>query len=250
MLDVQGIVFVCFSFYLCILQECFLFSSIYLISFSRHIQVLLCSLLFPCVFPIIFSPLTNLSSSTSRTPFATGPEDTPNQILQRIGEGSISLTGGSWDNISDTAKVDALCFKAIYCIFLFQASQARNPIPWHCLIIWKLCSYFLSDFDVFFPFQLTNQHFLIFLSSRICFEECCTLILLDVYLLLRLVAILYYSFFLSNNNFSSSFCLSIYLMRWRWLIVLLETKNYFSFFFNHIGTSTQLVTSQIFLTWS
>jgi len=41
---------------------------------------------------------------SGRTPFATGPEDTPNMILNRIGEGSINLTGGSWDNISDTAK--------------------------------------------------------------------------------------------------------------------------------------------------
>jgi len=39
-----------------------------------------------------------------RTPFATGPEDTPTMILQRIGEGSISLTGGTWDNVTDLAK--------------------------------------------------------------------------------------------------------------------------------------------------
>ena len=49
--------------------------------------------------------------SFSRTPFATGPEDTPNMILNRIGEGSINLTGGSWDNISDTAKV---CLFSVY----------------------------------------------------------------------------------------------------------------------------------------
>lgn len=41
---------------------------------------------------------------SGRTPFATGPEDTPTMILTRIGEGSINLSGGSWDNISDTAK--------------------------------------------------------------------------------------------------------------------------------------------------
>ena len=41
-------------------------------------------------------------------------------ILNRIGEGSINLTGGSWDNISDTAKVClfsndliGVCFKKI-----------------------------------------------------------------------------------------------------------------------------------------
>lgn len=41
---------------------------------------------------------------SGRTPFATGPEDTPNMILKRIGEGSILLSGGTWENISDPAK--------------------------------------------------------------------------------------------------------------------------------------------------
>lgn len=43
-------------------------------------------------------------SSFSCTPFATGPEDTPQQILSRIGEGKISLSGGNWDSISPSAK--------------------------------------------------------------------------------------------------------------------------------------------------
>ncbi|XP_013381300.1 ribosomal protein S6 kinase 2 beta isoform X2 [Lingula anatina] len=38
------------------------------------------------------------------TPFATGPNDTPNDILARIGEGKISLTGGNWDSVSVAAK--------------------------------------------------------------------------------------------------------------------------------------------------
>uniref|UniRef100_A0A671VB33 Ribosomal protein S6 kinase n=2 Tax=Euteleostomi TaxID=117571 RepID=A0A671VB33_SPAAU len=38
------------------------------------------------------------------TPFANGPEDTPNEILNRIGNGSFSLTGGNWDTVSDAAK--------------------------------------------------------------------------------------------------------------------------------------------------
>ena len=38
------------------------------------------------------------------TPFATGPEDTPKEILARIGEGKISLTGGNWDSVSSAAK--------------------------------------------------------------------------------------------------------------------------------------------------
>lgn len=44
-------------------------------------------------------------SSTSFTPFANGPEDTPNEILNRIGHGHFSLTGGNWDTVSDAAKV-------------------------------------------------------------------------------------------------------------------------------------------------
>ncbi|XP_028294563.1 ribosomal protein S6 kinase alpha-1 isoform X3 [Gouania willdenowi] len=38
------------------------------------------------------------------TPFANGPEDTPNEILSRIGNGHFSLTGGNWDTVSDAAK--------------------------------------------------------------------------------------------------------------------------------------------------
>lgn len=38
------------------------------------------------------------------TPFASGPEDTPQMILARIGEGKISLTGGNWDSVSPSAK--------------------------------------------------------------------------------------------------------------------------------------------------
>ena len=38
------------------------------------------------------------------TPFATGPEDTPEQILARIGEGKVMLTGSNWDYISSSAK--------------------------------------------------------------------------------------------------------------------------------------------------
>lgn len=50
----------------------------------------------------------NIVIFVSRTPFATGPEDTPTMILQRIGEGSISLSGGTWDNVTDIAKVHIL----------------------------------------------------------------------------------------------------------------------------------------------
>ncbi|XP_030065823.1 ribosomal protein S6 kinase alpha-6 isoform X4 [Microcaecilia unicolor] len=38
------------------------------------------------------------------TPFANGPNDTPEEILLRIGSGNFSLNGGNWDTVSDAAK--------------------------------------------------------------------------------------------------------------------------------------------------
>ncbi|KFO73817.1 Ribosomal protein S6 kinase alpha-2, partial [Cuculus canorus] len=38
------------------------------------------------------------------TPFANGPDDTPEEILARIGSGKYALTGGNWDSVSDNAK--------------------------------------------------------------------------------------------------------------------------------------------------
>ncbi|KAM7095143.1 ribosomal protein S6 kinase alpha-6 isoform 3-T3 [Ciconia maguari] len=38
------------------------------------------------------------------TPFANGPNDTPEEILVRIGSGKFSLSGGNWDTVSDAAK--------------------------------------------------------------------------------------------------------------------------------------------------
>jgi len=41
---------------------------------------------------------------SGKTPFANGPEDTPEEILQRIGEGKFDLCGGDWNSVSDSAK--------------------------------------------------------------------------------------------------------------------------------------------------
>ncbi|XP_068073098.1 ribosomal protein S6 kinase alpha-3 isoform X3 [Danio rerio] len=41
---------------------------------------------------------------TGFTPFANGPEDTPEEILARIGSGQFSLTGGFWNSVSCQAK--------------------------------------------------------------------------------------------------------------------------------------------------
>jgi len=39
-----------------------------------------------------------------QTPFANGPADTPSDILARIGEGNVSLSGENWDSVSSLAK--------------------------------------------------------------------------------------------------------------------------------------------------
>ncbi|XP_070606718.1 ribosomal protein S6 kinase alpha-3 isoform X2 [Erythrolamprus reginae] len=41
---------------------------------------------------------------TGYTPFANGPDDTPEEILTRIGSGKFSLSGGYWNSVSETAK--------------------------------------------------------------------------------------------------------------------------------------------------
>ncbi|NXV92126.1 KS6A3 kinase, partial [Calonectris borealis] len=43
---------------------------------------------------------------TGYTPFANGPDDTPEEILARIGSGKFSLSGGYWNTVSETAKAD------------------------------------------------------------------------------------------------------------------------------------------------
>ena len=42
--------------------------------------------------------------SCRQTPFANGPSDTPSDILARIGEGNVSLSGENWDSVSSLAK--------------------------------------------------------------------------------------------------------------------------------------------------
>lgn len=39
------------------------------------------------------------------TPFATGPQDTPQDILKRIGEGITDMASGNWQTVSPAAKV-------------------------------------------------------------------------------------------------------------------------------------------------
>lgn len=55
--------------------------------------------------PSFMFPFSRPFFFTSFTPFANGPEDTPDEILNRIGNGHFSLGGGNWDTVSDAAKV-------------------------------------------------------------------------------------------------------------------------------------------------
>uniref|UniRef100_A0A672NHI7 non-specific serine/threonine protein kinase n=1 Tax=Sinocyclocheilus grahami TaxID=75366 RepID=A0A672NHI7_SINGR len=56
------------------------------------------------------------------TPFANGPDDTPEEILARIGSGKFALSGGNWDTVSDAAKVS---FPQIF------ASTSYDPFKIH-----------------------------------------------------------------------------------------------------------------------
>ena len=38
------------------------------------------------------------------TPFATGPEDSSEDILQRIGKGQYDMDSGNWQSVSSLAK--------------------------------------------------------------------------------------------------------------------------------------------------
>ena len=38
------------------------------------------------------------------TPFASGPEDSPEDILQRIGKGQYDMSSGNWSTVSNLAK--------------------------------------------------------------------------------------------------------------------------------------------------
>lgn len=42
--------------------------------------------------------------SCRQTPYAQGPEDSPEKILARIDQGTLDLTSGNWRNISPAAK--------------------------------------------------------------------------------------------------------------------------------------------------
>lgn len=55
----------------------------------------------------------------SHTPFANGPEDTPTEILHRIGNSNLDLKSGNWTVISSEAKVRFCCFMVIVCMFVY-----------------------------------------------------------------------------------------------------------------------------------
>ncbi|NXJ83865.1 KS6A3 kinase, partial [Trogon melanurus] len=72
---------------------------------------------------------------TGYTPFANGPDDTPEEILARIGSGKFSLSGGYWNTVSDTAKASDLVSKMLH-VDPHQRLTAAQVLshPWivHC----------------------------------------------------------------------------------------------------------------------
>ncbi|NWV54654.1 KS6A3 kinase, partial [Daphoenositta chrysoptera] len=72
---------------------------------------------------------------TGYTPFANGPDDTPEEILARIGSGKFSLSGGYWNSVSDTAKASDLVSKMLH-VDPHQRLTAAQVLshPWivHC----------------------------------------------------------------------------------------------------------------------
>lgn len=63
------------------------------------------------------------------TPFANGPEDTPTEILNRIGNSNLDLKSGNWIVVSAEAKVLLLCFVAVLYVLLILITNL-------CFRIW------------------------------------------------------------------------------------------------------------------
>ena len=67
--------------------------------------------------------------SYSCTPFATGPKDTPKEILARIGEGKVVLAGGNWDSVSPSSKDLVLRMLHVDPLQRWTAAQVLSH-PW------------------------------------------------------------------------------------------------------------------------
>ncbi|RLW07885.1 hypothetical protein DV515_00003635 [Chloebia gouldiae] len=65
---------------------------------------------------------------TGYTPFANGPDDTPEEILARIGSGKFSLSGGYWNSVSDTAKA------SIFALSLGGSGMDCNIVDYNDLV--------------------------------------------------------------------------------------------------------------------
>lgn len=82
-----------FSSFLFGVHPFILFCLIYQMFFKKHNLFLYRS---PCLFIFLFY---------RQTPFASGPNDTPTEILQRIAGSKLDLRSGTWVTISNEAKV-------------------------------------------------------------------------------------------------------------------------------------------------
>lgn len=88
---------------------------------------------------MIYVPILLPAFFTSFTPFANGPEDTPDEILNRIGNGHFSLGGGNWDTVSDAAKVwEMSCLFVLMGADLTAAPATSSEV--HCVFPQDLVS--------------------------------------------------------------------------------------------------------------
>jgi len=77
------------------------------------------------------------------TPFATGPDDSPEAILARIGEGKLPMMGGNWDLVSAAAKdlvarmlhVDPHQRITLQAILTHRWIMSRDQLPHHQLAL-------------------------------------------------------------------------------------------------------------------
>ncbi|NXR41496.1 KS6A3 kinase, partial [Zosterops hypoxanthus] len=89
---------------------------------------------------------------TGYTPFANGPDDTPEEILARIGSGKFSLSGGYWNSVSDTAKA------SIFALSLDLVSKMLHVDPHQRLTAAQVLSHpWIVHCDRLPQYQLNRQ---------------------------------------------------------------------------------------------
>ncbi len=91
------------------------------------------------------------------TPFANGPNDTPEEILLRIGSGKFSLSGGNWDSVSDSSKVAEEFSRAHVRAGRYISSRGVNRIVRHDTIRYLPIPQKMIRFDILILYTYFKQ---------------------------------------------------------------------------------------------